>query len=223
MACAAQVVSPRPLNVSTLGGIFRRLVPWVAGPVFLGSLLLGFLWLQKHPLEPRALIPFPGEFVLGVPQYLQSDPKWSADSLGETPGTLGGEGCAVTSAAMLLSYYGMDIDPGRLNRFLTDHGGYEGTGWIRWESAADYSPGLVEKAYEDLPSHALIDWNLMRGNPVIVRVRLPNGITHFVVIVGKRWFEYLIRDPSPSGSGLVRPLSELGVPVEALRYYRRIR
>lgn len=122
---------------------------------------------------------------------------------------------------MVLSHYGMDVDPRRLNRFLTQNNGYEGRGWLRWESAAEFFSGMVEKAYEDLPSHALIDWNLLCGNPVIVRIRRPDGITHFVVIVGKRGFDYLIRDPSGAGGGRVYPLKELGVPIEALRYYRR--
>jgi hypothetical protein len=124
---------------------------------------------------------------------------------------------------MVLSHYGMDIDPGKLNSFLKQHDGYEGAGWLRWESAAEYSTGLIEKAYEDLPSYGLIDWNLIHGNPVIVRLRLPSGITHFVVIVGKRGCNYLIRDSSSHGEGKIYPLKELGVPIEALRYYRRIR
>jgi hypothetical protein len=57
---------------------------------------------------------------------------------------------------------------------------------------------------------------------VIIRIRRPDGITHFVVIVGKRGFDYLIRDPAGSGGGRIYPIKELGVPVEALRYYRRI-
>lgn len=129
---------------------------------------------------------------------------------------------------MVLSHYGMDVDPRRLNRFLTQNKGYEGRGWLRWESAAEFSPGMVEKAYEDLPSHALIDWNLLRGNPVIVRIRRVDGITHFVVIVGKRGFDYLIRDPAGyqvnevngASRESVYEFKRLGVPIEALRYYR---
>jgi len=127
---------------------------------------------------------------------------------------------------MALGFYGMDVDPGRLNRFLKENKGYEGKARLRWESAAEFTPDLVEKAYEDLPSYALIDWNLLRGNPVIIRIRRPDGITHFVVIVGKQGFDYLIRDPAGYGTataGSVYPLVRLGVPIEALRYYRRIR
>jgi hypothetical protein len=167
-------------------------------------------------------LPVPGEIVIFVPQFFQGDPRWSDELLGNTTGTLGAEGCAVASASMVLSHYGMDVDPGRLNIFLKERHGYEGAGWLRWESAAEFTPGLIEKAYEDLPSYALIDWNLLRGNPVIVRLRLPSGITHFVVIVGKRGFDYLMRDPSSYGEGKIYLLKELGVPIEALRYYRRL-
>lgn len=203
--------------------LIRRVVLLGAGVLLVLLLLLTASWCWKRQIPPSGGVPFFRESVIAVPQWFQADSRWREDPLGETPGTLGGEGCAVSSAAMVLGFYGIDVDPGRLNRFLTGHGGYEGRGWIRWESAAEFSPGVVEKAYEDLPSYALIDWNLLRGNPVIIRIRRPDGITHFVVIVGKRGFDYLIRDPSGEGGGLVRPLAEMGVPIEALRYYRKLR
>ena len=65
---------------------------------------------------------------------------------------------------------------------------------------ADSRPGLVRHAYEDLPSYWLIDSNLARGNPVIVRVHLANGITHFVVrcTLGKAGFDSWIRTRRPA-------------------------
>lgn len=199
---------------------------WIPAAVIAALAVPLMLWLWKGPISPRGGLPIPGVIMIGVPQFFQSDPRWGREALGNTRGTLGSEGCAVTSAAMVLRFYGMDVDPGRLNRFLGENQGYEGRGWLRWESAAEFTSGQIEKAYEDLPSHARIDWNLLSGNPVIVRIRRPDGITHFVVIVGKRGFEYLIRDPAGHGSetgGAPRALGDLGVPVEALRYYRRIR
>ncbi|MGB8341203.1 MAG: hypothetical protein WCE51_06410, partial [Chthoniobacterales bacterium] len=65
----------------------------------------------------------------------------------------------------------------------------------------------------------LIDSNLARGNPVIVRVRLHGGITHFVVIAGKEGFDYLIRDPGAGAAKGCYPLRELGSDIEALRFY----
>ena len=210
-----------PLTIDKSGLTARGIVPiglfLLMMAVAVGLLLLFF---RPHALSGRGGVPVPGELVISIPQFFQGDPSWRGDLLGNTPGTLGGEGCAVSSASMVLSHYRMDVDPGRLNTFLKEHNGYEGAGWLRWESAAEYSPGLVEKAYEGSPSYALIDWNLFHGNPVIVRVRLPSGITHFVVIVGKQGFDYLIRDPSSHGRGKVYPFTDLGVPIEALRYYR---
>ena len=188
--------------------------------------LLIALYIWPHRIAARGGLPIPGEMLIEVPQFFQGDSRWGNELLGETSGMLGAEGCAVSSASMVLGFYGMDIDPKRLNRFLRDHQGYEGKGWLKWESAAAFTPGLVEKAYEELPSHELIDWNLFHGNPVIVRIRRSDGITHFVVIVGKRGFDYLIRDPAGwgnAGGGRIYPLTELGVPIEALRFYRRIK
>jgi hypothetical protein len=115
-----------------------------------------------------------------------------------------------------------DIDPGRLNAFLAANGGYTPQGWLYWEKAAEFSPGKARHAYEDLPSYFLIDWNLLRGNPVIVRIRLPSGMTHFVVVSGKVGFDYLIQDPGSAGKFGVYPLSKLTPEIEALRFYERI-
>jgi hypothetical protein len=68
----------------------------------------------------------------------------------------------------------------------------------------------------------LIDSNLLRGNPVIVRLHLPNGVTHFVVVVGKVGFDYLIQDPASGGIGGVYPLRKLAPEIEALRFYEKL-
>jgi len=165
---------------------------------------------------------FFSRFELPVHRFAQGDARWSDDALGQTESTMGEEGCAVSSSAMVLAFYGQDIDPGRLNAFLTTNGGYTPQGWLYWEKAADFIPGMVRHAYEDLPSYFLIDSNLLRGNPVIVRVHLPNGVTHFVVIVGKVGFEYLIQDPASGGEFGTYPLQKLAPEIEALRFYERI-
>jgi hypothetical protein len=163
-----------------------------------------------------------GKIEIPVAPFFQEDPRWASQVLGMSPcDTLGSAGCAVSSAAMVLASYGVRVDPQLLNQYLIDHHGYEGDSWIKWEVAAEYPPGMAEHIYEDLPSYGLIDWNLFRGNPVIVRIRRDSGKTHFVVIVGKEGFNYLIRDPGSKGYQGVYPLKELGVPIEALRFYRK--
>lgn len=194
----------------------------LAAAALLAAAWWGYRWTAKSPrLDPRGGLWFPRAVLNDVPHFSQADARWAEEKLGPTPGSLGAEGCAVASAAMILASYGADLDPGRLNNFLQTNGGYTDRGWLYWEKAAVYPPGLAEHAYEDDASYYEIDRNLLAGNPVIVRLRLPNGITHFVVVVGKTGDEYLIRDPGPHfRDGLYR-LSDYGSPIEALRYFRR--
>lgn len=208
-----------------------RLVRSLLAVLFVATLAAGaFLawrWAESwtatvSPLAPRGGLYFPITVLNDVPHFAQADPRWGKDVLAGGPTSLGAEGCAVTSAAMVLASYGADVDPGRLNKFLQENGGFTEGGWLYWEKAADFPPGVAEHMYEADASHFLIDWNLLRGNPVIVRLRYPNGITHFVVVVGKQGREYLIRDP---GNGFAKGLyflSAFGSPIEALRFYRQL-
>jgi hypothetical protein len=178
-------------------------------------------WTRVGPLEPRGGLYFARRVELPVPLFRQADPQWRADLLGPTPGTLGAEGCAVSSAAMVMAYYGIDTDPQRLNEFLNGNEGYTPEGWIYWEKAAELSPGNVRKAWEDPGSHRMIDRNLRQGNPVIVKLRLQSGTTHFVVIAGKDGFDYLVRDPGAGAERGFYPLKELGSQILGLRFYEK--
>jgi hypothetical protein len=181
-------------------------------------------WMAKRPLPMSGGLYFPVAVEIPGPHFLQGDTRWGEDSLAETADSLADVGCAVASAAMALASRGVDTDPGRLNAFLQNTpGGYTPEGWIYWEKAAEVDPKRVATLlphYEDAPSHFLIDWNLLRGNPVIARVRYPSGITHFVVICGKQGFDYLVRDPGEEGRAGLTLLNDFPAPIEALRFYR---
>lgn len=181
-------------------------------------------WTWKRPLSPSGGRYYFQRVELPVPSLRQSDERWRADAIGGVSenGTLGSVGCAVAAAAMVFQSYGIEIDPQQLNWFLTDKGGYTERGWLYWERAAWWAPDRVRHVYEDLPSYHLIDSNLDRGNPVIVRVRYRNGVTHFVVIAGKDGFDYLVRDPGAGAAKGFYPLRELGSDIEALRFYERL-
>lgn len=179
-------------------------------------------WGRKGKIEPSGGRYFFRRVEIAVPSFRQGDERWRGDKLGPTEGTLGAEGCAVASAAMVLASYGYDTDPQRLNGFVQSIGGYTPQGWLYWEKAAEIAGGKVRHAYEDLPSYDLIDGQLARGNPVIVRLRLPNRVTHFVVIAGKDGFDYLTRDPGAGAAKGLYPLREFGSKIEALRFYERV-
>jgi len=204
----------------------RRHLPLL---ILLLVLLLGTVgvyvdWNWKRQLSPRGGRYFFHRLELAVPSFRQSDERWGDDPLGgvEDNGSMGSAGCAVTAAAMVFRFYGIDTDPQQLNWFLTAVDGYTDRGWLFWDRAAWWSPDRVRHVYEDLPSYHLIDTNLSRGNPVIVRVRLRGGITHFVVIAGKDGFDYLVRDPGAGASKGFYPLRELNSDIEALRFYQRM-
>jgi hypothetical protein len=200
----------------------RRLKVWLGGLALAAAIHFGTLafWNWKHPVSSSGGRYFVHRVVIPVPVFQQNDPRWTFDLLGPTIDTLGQAGCAVTSAAMVLGGYGIDTDPQRLNNYLTTHGGYTEQGWIYWEKAAELAPGRIEKAYEDLPTYALIDQNLLAGNPVIVRLTLPNGHPHFLVLVGKDGWDYLAQDPARSATWGIYPLKDLTDHIEGLRFYR---
>ncbi|MDQ3623877.1 MAG: C39 family peptidase [Verrucomicrobiota bacterium] len=179
-------------------------------------------WNTRQKLEPRGGLPFWRRVEIAGPVFRQNDERWGSDVLGATGATLGAEGCAVASAAMVLASYGIDTDPGQLNAFLKTNEGYTPQGWLYWEKAAAFAPERVRHVYEDLPSYWIIDSNLLRKNPVIARLRQRNGITHFVVIAGKQGFDYLTRDPGAGASKGLYPLREFGSPIEAVRFYEKL-
>jgi len=202
----------------------RVVARWAAlAAVALGLFALKFRWdswSQKQELLPQGGLYFPTTIEVHPQPFAQADSRWASQRLGSTDSTLAAEGCAVTSAAMALAFYGIPVDPGSLNVFLNANNGYTPQGWIYWEAAAEYVPGKVRHAYEDLPSYRLLDWNLARKNPVIVRIRRPEGGKHFVLLVGKQGYEYIAQDPGAGGRRVF--LSSLQSPVEALRYYERL-
>jgi hypothetical protein len=167
---------------------------------------------------------------LPVKLFRQGDPRWNKDPLayGGNGDTLGSAGCALTSTAMVLLYYGVDIEPKTLNQWLLKHDGFTPEGWLKWEVAAEYDRTRSKFVYEDVPKYKLIDDNLKAGNPVIVRIRYPDkptgekGITHFVVICGKDGHDYLVRDPGSGSAKGIYPLKEFGSKIEALRYYEKL-
>ena len=192
--------------------------------LFIGTLGVYLDWNWRRQISPRGGRYFFHRLELPVPSFRQGDEKWSDDPLGGVVenGTIGGEGCAVAAAAMVFKFYGVDVDPQQLNWFLSGVGGYTERGWLYWDRAAWFAPDRVRHVYEDLPSYALIDSNLSRSNPVIVRVRLHNGITHFVVIAGKDGFDYLVQDPGGGAAKGLYPLRELQSNIEGLRFYERL-
>ena len=79
------------------------------------------------------------------PFFSALDPTWADDPIidedGVTQGTIRTIGCVMTSATMVLKYYGVDTDPGQLNSWLNENDGYASGGSLYWNKPAEYSNG----------------------------------------------------------------------------------
>jgi len=156
-------------------------------------------------------------FLLIVPKFYQNDPNWTGDILGTGSGTLGGYGCAVTSAAMVLKAYETENkNPSELNQWLIKHDGFDwGNGeppdnewdhikWSKIPEASDYPIRLISSGPITLNK---INGYIDLGYPVIAQVvykkeciqGLKGDSTHYVVITGYRKNQdsvtYTINDP----------------------------
>jgi hypothetical protein len=157
--------------------------------------------------------------VLAVRDFAQDDPRWGDLRLGPSPDTLADEGCAVTSVAMVLRYYGLACDPGCLDHFLARHEGFDDDGLLDFERVTAYAPAQIRLAYQGPLSHDALDRSIVAGHPVIVQLTLHDGGRHFVVIVGKEGREYLVRDPAAYVDMSLVPLSSLADRIEDAYLY----
>ncbi|KKU90725.1 MAG: hypothetical protein UY23_C0008G0010, partial [Candidatus Jorgensenbacteria bacterium GW2011_GWA1_48_11] len=155
--------------------------------------------------------------LLDVPYFSQIDPSWieevydSADTLSLECEIFGGPnlgacGCAVTSAAMLLKYYGVDkspdgfpTTPSILNNWLDENNGYNSFGGVMWPSIASYAlqananfgtQKIKFVGFGQSNDYLTLENDLMRGKPVILEE--PH---HFIVAKGIQENSYTINDP----------------------------
>lgn len=138
--------------------------------------------------------------------YSQKDPRWGQDTLGRKGGSLAREGCVITSAAMAMTNAGFPIDPGELNRRLTASDNLTTSGLLKWKGIADVSGGAVKATFYETVSEPLIQSCLVKGDYPLVRFYLPNGRSHWAMILGRSENGYHMRDPlRVSGSPLIFP------------------
>ena len=160
---------------------------------------------------PREAAPTPGlaSFSGGLPDrvaFLQKDPRWGGDELGRSGDTMASDGCLVTAVAMALANLGIDTDPGELNRDLTRSDGFTPRGWLKWSAVADVTNGRARALYHDAVSPELIRSCIADGDYPLVRFYLPNGRSHWALVVAESPQGYRMRDPlRPSRSPLIFP------------------
>ena len=118
--------------------------------------------------------------------YNQRDAAWGRNSLDGTQYTLASDGCLVTSMAMIMTHYGYrDVTPATINE---DPGNF----------AIYYPAYLLFTIHVDgvtaTRKATTLNAALAGGNPVVAGLNVYGG-THFIVIVGRKNGDYIMRDP----------------------------
>eukprot|EP00048_Salpingoeca_helianthica_P014611 m.222564 g.222564 ORF g.222564 m.222564 type:complete len:188 (+) comp16056_c0_seq1:341-904(+) len=115
------------------------------------------------------------------PMYKQCDGRWGGNQIGSADKTICQEGCAMSSVAMFLAGRGASIDPGSLNSYLQNHGGYVRGDDIIWGTvdALGFSTfmGMESVTVDDL------SWGLSQCHGIVVEVR---GGAHWVLLTDYR-------------------------------------
>lgn len=129
-----------------------------------------------------------------ITYYLQNDPQWAQDNIGNSNYKMGGAGCLITCVASSVSDMGIPITPGELNRKLTEVEGFDDAILI-WYKINEAVPE-VDYKYSRIFSSRTIEKDLREGRLPIVNVRYHgSGITHWLLVVGAENGEFLVYDP----------------------------
>jgi len=114
----------------------------------------------------------------------QQDGAWAGARLGSSPTeTIGSAGCAIAAVTMMLRYYGINVDPGTFNAWLTANGGYAFDDMLIWNAVTTYSAGRVTFSGWSGPDLGVIEAELDAGRPVVAEVHLA-GNQHFILLTG---------------------------------------
>ncbi len=101
--------------------------------------------------------------------------------VGEVPWTIAAKGCAMTSAAMVLSYHGINVTPPTLNTWLTANNGYDLRGNVMWNGISRYAASRGGRLTY-LGAGGNLENAICTNGPHIISVR--NG-GHWVTATGR--------------------------------------
>jgi hypothetical protein len=135
----------------------------------------------------------------------QNDEKWKNVKLGNSSETIGGWGCLLTSATMMLNGIGYNETPETVNQKMKNAGGFQGAFFI--PSVLPYIwPNCAYRDMQSCESYpapiAQIDAAIAAGKPVILQVDWNKQVgvqTHFVLVKEKKGNDYVIYDPYKYG------------------------
>jgi hypothetical protein len=120
--------------------------------------------------------------------YSQRDSRWKDDVMLPSSYTIGGSGCAMTSATMVATQLDSGLTPKFVNQWLSSNGGYTSDGLLIWKKVADLVDGLEFVTYHTWRDGGNADMNVVKNvleeGPAVLQVDFyPGGDlnSHFVV------------------------------------------
>ena len=165
-------------------------------------------WTWRDPEDPEATCSGTSQLTLtrgcrvNVTRLGQGDSPWGSvlyDTHRDKK-ILKARGCALTSLSMALNFQGIANDPGTLNQFMIENGGFTRGSSVIWPVTVEkFSNKTLKWKYiprqinEEELSKLICD-----GHPVIVAVNIScdRGACHFVLATGAVGDEILITDPT---------------------------
>jgi hypothetical protein len=184
------------------GQFWKRRIPFLIILAGLGIAAWQLRDRNSPPISAQGGEPFQNFAALQTPPYLQNDDQWKDEKIGGSGERLGDVGCAICSLAMALDHFGIHYTPKELNDQLKANGGYTWRGWLKWQAISTITGNKVTVEAVAKPSHADIDAALKSGYPVVAKLLINGTIPHWVLIVGKKGTQYLMRDPLGDGRAL---------------------
>lgn len=127
--------------------------------------------------------------------FYQKDPRWGKERLGRSGDTLASDGCLVTATSMALVNLGFATNPSDLNKRLTQADSFTPRGWLIWDGIRKVTNGKAKARFYKSVSEDLIHECMIDGYYPLVQFYLPNGRTHWAMIVDKSKQGYHMRDP----------------------------
>ncbi len=127
--------------------------------------------------------------------FNQKDTRWAHHKLGNSADNLGSDGCLVTATAMALGNLGFKTSPADLNARLTAADSFTKKGWLVWSGIEKVTQGRAHARFYDTVSDDIIQGCLRDGYYPLARFYLPNGRSHWSMIVGQSNKGFHMRDP----------------------------
>jgi hypothetical protein len=154
--------------------------------------------------------------VADVEFFVQNDPLWADDALGDSRYRMSGSGCLVCCLAAALDAQGFDTDPGQLNQLFSEQGVYTGDGDVLWSRLSEAIPGasVVMPARVDADR---LEEAVAQGRLPVVKVKYKGtGYQHWVLLIGAGDGDYLCMDPLNAAQEPL-PLSAHGGVIDRYR------